>query len=389
MSTGMLLTTQGRNLLALALTGKPLVFSRAYCGDGTLPPGQDPAALSSLISPKRELPIQSINTLQGIGSCEVVLEMSNKNLTQGFFVREYGLFAIHPDTQQEVLYAYRNSGDNSGYIEGDNGIDIINYTLSIVTVIDQAPNVSAILSSSHQYVTISRLDSRISALFGQYLPPKGFWCFGQDNEQLMRPATLQQTRQALWGDVDILSFNSRIERLEDAVNQTMLRLELLSDYPGYSHYSAEDFRDTNQIDQFYAHITSIIAGDDSIDVNPIDGMLPGSIYTISDGINSERVQVRSINLENGIQRIILEDTVKNTYILDTAQIYRTSTRINNSVATGPNARIKISWTPDLLWTGTGELENFTVALDTSINNQKAYSLEGSISIDASGLVTLN
>ena len=385
----MLLTTQGRNLLALALTGKPLVFSRAYCGDGTLPPGQDTTSLTALISPKRELPIQSINTLQGIGTCEVVLEMSNKNLTQGFFVREYGLFAIHPDTQQEILYAYRNSGDNSGYLEGDNGIDIISYTLSIVTVIDQAPNVSAILSSSHQYVTITKLDSRISSLFGQYLPPKGFWCFGQDNEQLMRPATLQQTRQALWGDVDILSYNSRIERLEDAVNQTMLKLELLSDYPGYSHYTAEDFKNVNQIDLFKADITSIIAGDDSIDVSPIEGMLPGSIYTITDGINSERVQVQSINLENGIQRIILADTIKNTYILENTQIFRTSAHINNEVAAGPNARTKISWQPDLLWQGTGEQEGFSVALDTSVNNQKAFTLSGSISLNSSGLAVLD
>ena len=53
-------------------------------------------------------------------------------------------------------------------------------------------------------------------------------------------------------------------------------------------------------------------------------MLPGSLYTITDGINSEIVQVQSINLENGIQRVILSDTIKNTYILDNTQIYRTS-----------------------------------------------------------------
>ncbi len=389
MSNGMLLTNKGRNLLAKALTGKNLLFTRAYCGDGFLLQGQDPTTLNALISPKRELPIQSMNTLQGIGTCEVVVEMSNKGLSTGFFVREYGIFARDPDTQEEILYAYRNSGDNSGYLEGDNGIDIINYTLSIVTVIDQAPNVSAILSSTNQYVTITRLDSRINSLFGQYLPPKGFWCFAQDNEQLLRPATLEQTKFALWGNIDINSFASRIERLEDAVNQSMLKLELLSDYPGWSHFTAEDFKNVNQIDLFSAVITSIVAGDDSIDVSPIDGMLPGSIYTLTDGINSETVRVKSINLENGVQRIILDEPVKNTYILETAQIYRTSAKINDETAVGPNARIKLSWAPSLLWQGAGEQQNYSVSLDTTINNRNLYSMSGDIAFDSSGLITLN
>ena len=387
MANGMILTQQGRNLLAKALTGKNLLFTRAWCGDGVLSSGQEQAVLTSLISPKRELPIQSMNVLSGIGTAEVVLEMTNKGLTQGFFVREYGLFALDPDTQSEVLYAYRNSGDNSGYLEGDNGIDLISYTLSIVTVIDQAPNVSAVLASTNQYVTISRLDSRINSLFGQFINPSGFWCFSGDDDTI-RPATLQQTRHALWGDIDVLSFNSRIERLEDAINQTMLKLEILSDYPGWSHFSAEDFKNVNQIDLFSAVITNILAGDDSLDVTPIDGMLPGSLYTISDGINSEEVRVKSINLENGIQRVILAEPVQNTYLLENAQIYRTSTRINDEIAVGPDARIKVSWTPSLVWAGEGDYAAFPIALDTSINNQHSYSLSGDAAINSSGLVTL-
>ncbi len=118
MSTGMLLTTNGRNLLAKALTGKNLVFSRAYCGDGSLSSGQDPTTLTALISPKRELPIQSMSVLSGIGTAEVVVEMTNKNLTAGYFVREYGLFAKDPDNNSEVLYSYANKGDNCSYMEG-------------------------------------------------------------------------------------------------------------------------------------------------------------------------------------------------------------------------------------------------------------------------------
>ncbi|MBR0035336.1 MAG: hypothetical protein IJP54_06640, partial [Synergistaceae bacterium] len=72
---GMILTVQGRNLIAKALTGKELLFTRAYVGDGVLRSGQDPAALTALISPKKELPIQSMNLTGAIGTAEVVLEM--------------------------------------------------------------------------------------------------------------------------------------------------------------------------------------------------------------------------------------------------------------------------------------------------------------------------
>ncbi len=231
MTNGMILTTAGRQLLAKALTGRQLLFTRAYCGDGVLSSGKDPASLSALISPKRELPIQSISTLQGIGTCEVVVEMTNKNLHTGFFVREYGLYAKDPDTGQEILYSYRNSGNESGYLEGENGVDLIAYTLSIITVIDQAPNVSAILENSNQYVTITRLDTRLASFFKEHTPPSGFWSYGENDGELLRPATLEQTRYALYGDIDLTSFNSRIERLEDAMNQTLLALEILESYP--------------------------------------------------------------------------------------------------------------------------------------------------------------
>ena len=387
-TNGVILTTQGRNLLAKCLKGQPLIFTRAFCGDGNLG-SSNPANLKDLISPKKELPIQSINTLQGVGTCEIVLEMSNQGVSQGFFLREYGVFALDQESQQEVLYAYKNSGDESGYLEGYNGIDFIEYTFSIVTVMDQAPNISAILTNSNQYVTITRLDTRINDLFRDYTAPTGFWAFsGQDN-QILRPSTLAQTRKALWGDVDVLSFNSRIERLEDAMNQAMLNLELLQEYPGYSHFSAEDFKDVNQIDLFTAAVTSIVAGDDSIDVEPIDGMLPGSLYTLTDGLNTEIVQVQSINLENGIQRVILTEPVKNTYILGSTQIYRTSSRIDDQTALGPNARIKLVWEPELEWRGTGASETFSVGLNTSINNQAAFTFSDNATINSSGYACLS
>lgn len=386
---GMILTAQGRNLIAKALTGKELCFTRAYVGDGTLRSGQDPATLTALISPKKELPIQSMNLTGAIGTAEVVLEMSNKNLTTGFFVREYGLFARDPDTQSELLYAYCNKGSEAGYLEGDNGVDQINHILSLVTVVDQAPNVTAYITNTNQYVTITRMEQRVLDLYAPYDSPAGFWSFTNGDRERLRPATLEQTRTALWGDADVTGLNGRLERVEDALNQTMLALEMLQVFPGYSHYMAEDFRDTSMLDNFESTVLTVMAGDDTIDCNPIDGMLPGSIYTVSDGINSEQVHVESINLENGIQRVILRDRILNTYILENTQLFRTSSTIDGEHAIGPNARLRITWTPSLVWKGAGEQESFTVNADTSLNNAKEFALSGDVVMGSGGLVSLS
>ncbi len=385
----MILTAQGRNLIAKALTGKELLFTRAFVGDGTLRSGQDPATLTALISQKKELPIQSMNVLGSVGTAEVVLEMSNKNLATGFFVREYGLFARDPDTQREVLYSYCNKGSEAGYLEGDNGTDQIAYSLSLVTVVDQAPNVTAYITNSNQYVTISRMEQRVMDIYAPYNNPAGFWSYTGDDTQRIRPATLEQTRHALWGDADVTGLNARLERVEDALNQTLLELEILHDFPGYSHYLAEDFQNTNMLDTFESDVLSVMAGDDTIDCHPIDGMLPGSLYTVSDGIVSELVQVGSINLENGIQRIILKDRIQNTYVLENTQLFRTNSKIDANTAVGPNARLKISWEPGLEWRGTGAQEEFSVAADTSLKNSNAFTLSGDIALQTSGLVTLS
>ena len=389
MSQGMILTTQGRNLIAKALTGKELCFTRAFVGDGTLRSGQDPASLTALISPKKELPIQSMNVLGSVGTAEVVLEMSNKNLVTGFFVREYGLFARDPDTQSEVLYSYCNKGSEAGYLEGDNGTDQIDYSLSLVTVVDQAPNVTAYITNTNQYVTVSRMEQRVLDLYAPYANPAGFWSFTGDDSERIRPSTLEQTRRALWGDADVAGLNSRLERVEDALNQTMLALEMLQVFPGYSHYMAEDFKDSSMLDDFESDVLSVMAGDDTIDCNPIAGMLPGSLYTVSDGVNSEQVQVQSINLENGIQRVILRDRIANTYLLENTQLFRTSSTIDGNHAVGPNARLRITWEPSLVWKGAGDMESFTVNADTSLSNAKAYTLSGDIDLRSGGLVSLS
>lgn len=382
----MILTEAGRNILALALSGYELHFTRAFSGDGSLN-NKDPYKLTTLINAKQELAIQSINA-SATGTCEVVLEMTNKNLSTGYFVREYGLYARHPQTNQEVLYAYENVGDNAGYLEAEDGTHLINYTLSIITVVDQAPNITATITNSNAYVTVTRLDNRIQDLYAGQTSPAGVWTFSPDNDKRLRPLSLNEMKKLLLGVHDINSLISRIERLEDNVGEILLTQEMQGIAPDATHYIIEDFKDINQIDLFECNITSIIAGDDSIDCNPIDGLLPLSYYTITDGIHSENVQIKSINIENGIQRIILMEPIKFTYNLDNCQLFRTSANISGQTAIGPSARKSENWTPNYTWQGQGAKSSFTVAPDISTGNINAFAISGDIAITNDGFITL-
>ena len=383
---GMILTKAGRNLLAKALTGKTLAFTRCMCGNGE-PGDSNLYELTELISPKRELPIQSIQTTGAIGTCEVVVEMDNKNLAQGFFVSEFGLFAKDPDTDQEILYSYCYH-ENASYLEGSNGIDLINYVVSLITVVDQAENITAVIENSNNYVTVSKLNAKFQDLFANHKDISGFWTFAENDTQRLRPSSLAQTRLSLIGTHDIESLVSRVERLEDALSQTLLELEMQNVFPGYSHFIIEDFKIINQLDMYTCAVTSVVAGDDSVDCEPLDGMLPGSWYTLTDGIFSELVQVDSISLENGIQRVILKEPVKNTYTLANTQMFRTSAQIDSNIALGPDARKSFSWSPSLIWQGRGANSDFTVRLNSSMGNSDAFNFSGNISLNSDSYITL-
>lgn len=386
MSDGMILTEAGRVVLALALTGKPLIFTRAFVGTGDLG-NKDPYTLSDLIARKLELPITAMRTSQ-TGVAEVTVEISNKDLTTGFFMKEYGLFAKHPDSGEDVLYAYCNKGNTAGYLEGFDGTNPVNVTLSFIAVIDQAQNITANIQNTYSYVTANTLDARMEALFAPYDSPAGFFSFNKNDERRLRPAPLPAIREALLGVTDVISLQHRIERIEDAINQINLALNVQQVFPAASHFMAEDFLEPDTVDSYSAQVLSIVAGDDSIDCSPLEGLLPGSFYLITDGVSSEYVQTESINLENDIMRVILCDRIINTYNLETCKILRTTADISNGTAYGTGSLLSYSWLPATVWKGVPSSGDFTAVLDTSVSNSESFTFSGNTVLNSDGFITL-
>ena len=165
---GIVLTNSGRNILAKALTGKPLKFTRAWAGDGTLPENADIPAMTDLVRSHREMEIEEMSIPPYIGTAKITVVLSNKNMNAGFFFREIGLFAEDPDTGDELLYGYANSGDTADYMPGQDGAEPVYYRFDLTVIVDQAKNVTAIFSDNPLAVTHKQLDDRTDEIYREF-----------------------------------------------------------------------------------------------------------------------------------------------------------------------------------------------------------------------------
>jgi hypothetical protein len=141
---GTILTAKGKNLLAKAITGTELNFTKVQLGDGIWDDSVNPEELTSLISPKLDLPIQELE-VTGDGTARLRFVLTNAGLTEGFFTREIGIFANDPD-EGEILYAV-SYAENPDFIPAD-GVTKIEDVTDIYTVVSNAQNVTAVISDT-------------------------------------------------------------------------------------------------------------------------------------------------------------------------------------------------------------------------------------------------
>jgi len=153
---GTILTQRGRNLLAKAQTGTTLTFTKIKLGDGLWPSNTDPTQLNDLVSPKLNLPIQEIRVV-GDGTVRLRFVLTNTGLSQGFFMREIGIYAQDPDIG-EILYAVAYAGDRADFIPAD-GITKVENVVDIYTVIANAQNVTAVISDTVALATKQDIDT--------------------------------------------------------------------------------------------------------------------------------------------------------------------------------------------------------------------------------------
>ncbi len=159
-STAPKVTNAGRELEARAIGGESIAFTRFAIGDGSIT-DLNSAELTDLISPRLTFEIKDIDKSQK-GYIKLTGTFGSKDIKQSFEWRELGLFCKGED-DVETLFAYSNDGDNAGTLRAG-GEDVISeQVVSLTLAVENADNVTAILSDSVLYAKKSELDAETSA----------------------------------------------------------------------------------------------------------------------------------------------------------------------------------------------------------------------------------
>ncbi|RXZ84574.1 hypothetical protein EBB07_00725 [Paenibacillaceae bacterium] len=147
---GMQITNRGRVLQAKAQTGTLLKFTRIGIGSGQLG-GQIIPDLNGLITLRMSLNIRKLQARPN-GRAIIGGYFTNADVTEGFYFREIGVFAEDPDVG-EILYCYANAGVAAEYIPARGGADIVEKYIDLITIVQNAPNVSAVIDQSLVWAT--------------------------------------------------------------------------------------------------------------------------------------------------------------------------------------------------------------------------------------------
>lgn len=382
-------------------------------GDGRISDEQDIRQLTGLVSPRLVLPIKNIK-ISGTGTTVLETELKNTNLDKGFIAREVGIFVYDPDTVTkkevdgktvydgtEILYAVRNTGDNSDYVPAGGGSDVWNVIYDIVTVIDQAENVTANINGDVAYLT--RVD------FAEHedssSPHPNFMRMGDEVNTAdyiacdykapgdkINYISAGNLKTQILGDMsDMPTLQARVRQLERENANLALKMEAENKMPDCNMLLAENFKEPDSIDTLSIKVTSCAAGDDSIDLERLYGVITGSWYWIADGVNDEFIQVKSCIKNGSVYRIIAAQKLVNTYDLANTYIYRTTADISMGEALGAGDKRGFVYSPSFQWAGAMANTSKDILFQMTQDKADTFDVDyvgGSIVFGADGLVSI-
>ncbi len=79
--------------------------------------------------------------------------LNNKDVSEGFFWKEIGIFAEDPDTHEEILFNYATAGETSDFIPAYDEGNMLERYVDVDIYISDVENITAIIDSSLVYAT--------------------------------------------------------------------------------------------------------------------------------------------------------------------------------------------------------------------------------------------
>lgn len=140
------LTKQGLKLQAKVDAGSRMQLTKCMLGSGTLSSGQSLENLTGLIAPVQTLSIASISYSENNGACVITAVTDNSNVSTGYYLREFGIFARDPNNG-EILYAVAQDA-NPDYIPPSGTSAVVSQEIGVALSFSNAANVTAQVNTS-------------------------------------------------------------------------------------------------------------------------------------------------------------------------------------------------------------------------------------------------
>lgn len=381
-SPGMRLTRAGKLALAASLTGKELNFRRIEIGSGDFDyETENVADLTELRHFEMALPLTKVE-VQGDGTCYLQAHLDNASVYQGFPAREHGLIAIDPITGEEILYSYRNSGDEYDFIPSNTGSAHKNIFVEYIVEIQDATEITATLDLSLSYVGTEDFDKHVNdkhphpnapSHYDDVTSTDAIWVADNDKHlHLMKLGNFKNLLAESEGaTIPAARVLSDAEKIFNAKTELGLDANMLI---------AEDFSEPDTVDSFKVRVTSSAENGRLLGVEDIEGIKTGAYYTLSDNINQEIVKIASLVHNISGYHARLAEPLLNSYDWQGAYLARTTT--------GGAEKKTLSWIPTAGFTGYEANIARTITLETQNDKKDDFEItdDGILTVD--GFFTL-
>lgn len=401
------LTRLGEIALSKAEAGIGQIhITRAACSSGWKNPAQYPLQEELSLDEVQELKIIRKYTKEGSTSTCIDVQLNNESTLVGFTLNRVGIYATHEDVNngQEFLYLLAQASEGLGDVIPpiSKTPAIVNYSFCLMNF--SSDQVTVQISPSG-LITSQEMEEHINSLEPHPNTPTrktdvvditkvtNIWAeVGNDGD--LHRIGLNGMQVLILGDnaTTLRNLQSRIRQLEMEVMNAKIKLEekgMTSD--GNLSYTETFTGEASNVDNFSVKVVSIIAGDDTIDVDTVEGIIAGTWYTITDGIAQEFFRVKSCSRNGRKQRIVTESPIQNKYDLSSTKIYRSTVDIDTvkGVAYSSGNRRGVVYTPHSnIWAGVKGNSSTELTVDMSYANRENFTFTSGITFTSDNLVTL-
>lgn len=319
MSVNIRLTRQGKKVLAQGLLGEEIHFTRVIVGDGAFDYETESVyEMTALKSPQMVLPLVEEKII-GDGTVYLKAYLSNAELNHGFECKEHGIFAIDQETGEEILYAFKNDGEEYCFIPSNTGSVKKNVFVSYVVEIQDAENVTAMLDLSVAYINVTDFEEHINSTAPHPNTPTKkddvettaeIWC--SDNDSHLHKIKIENLRELLKSG-EVADEKLDVQAIQNELGLSSANVLMI-----------EDFKSDDVTDYFKSKVRSYAEHGNLLGIDTPKNLKTGGLYILSDGVGSELVTVETVLKNEGGYYARLESPVANTYQTANLYLYRTT-----------------------------------------------------------------